>query len=157
MPIGQLSPHLIPQLAKIGGDTGDVLMPLWTQFREGFDLGIPGHGKSPQNAQSLDIIIMVLGHLTGVAVELFELDVEHRERFEIVRGQVTEHSRREKGGLHRCSFTCSKYFRLTGICCSEIGDSSSIKYHFTPASLAAPSTAARLIWPVPSATSLLTL
>src|SRR2546425_1924148 len=52
--------------------------------------------------------------------------------------------------------TCAKYFKLCGICCSDHGDSSSMKYHFTLAFFAARRIAGRSIWPVPKAASLVT-
>src|SRR5258706_10268804 len=99
---------------------------------------------------------MMLGHLPGVAVKFFKLDPQDRQGFEVVGRQVAQDSGREKSCLHRYSLTCSRYFKLAGICFSETGDSSSRKYHFTPAFLAAFNTAGRSIWPVPRATSLLT-
>src|SRR5204863_7407196 len=54
------------------------------------------------------------------------------------------------------NFTRSRKRRLWGICCRELGDSSSMKYHFTPAFLAAFKIAGQSMMPVPSATSLVT-
>src|SRR3954465_630479 len=54
------------------------------------------------------------------------------------------------------NFTVSRNFRLCGICSAASGDSSSIKYHFTPTFFAAFRMAGQSIFPVPSATSFVT-
>ena len=46
------------------------------------------------------------------------------------------------------------YFKLTGICCSERSDSSSMKYHFTPAWAAALKRGGKDILPCPTGASL---
>src|SRR2546428_12796970 len=132
-------------------------MPLWTEFGKRLEFRIARHCKTAENAQRFHIIVMMLGHLPCVAVELLELDSEHCQRLQIVGRQIAERARREKSCLHLSyNFTCSKYFRLTGICFSDTGDSSSMKYHFTPMSLAARKTAGKSIWPVPRVTSFVT-
>src|SRR2546423_2876358 len=100
MTVGQLAAHSGSQLTEIERNIADVFMAQWTDFRKGGQSRVAGHPKGPENTEGFHIVVMVLGHLTGVTIQSFKFRTERGQCLDRIGWQTIKRSWREKSGFH---------------------------------------------------------